>query len=40
VEIVKTHRGRTPATYVALTRQGRRAFEDYTAAIRELLDLT
>jgi DNA-binding MarR family transcriptional regulator len=40
VEIVKTHRGRTPVTYVALTRQGRRALEDYTAAIRELLDLT
>ncbi|WP_283134489.1 winged helix-turn-helix domain-containing protein [Rhizohabitans arisaemae] len=40
VEIVKTHRGRTPATYVALTRQGRRAFEDYTAAIRKLLELS
>jgi DNA-binding MarR family transcriptional regulator len=40
VEIVKTHRGRTPTTYVTLTRQGRRALEDYTAAIRELLDLT
>lgn len=39
VEIVKTHKGRTPTTYVALTRQGRRAFEDYTATIRELLDL-
>ncbi|MFC7642017.1 transcriptional regulator [Streptosporangium lutulentum] len=32
--------GAHPATYVALTRQGRRAFEDYTTAIRELLDLT
>jgi DNA-binding MarR family transcriptional regulator len=38
VEIVKTHRGRTPVTYVALTRRGRLAFEDYTAAIRALLD--
>ncbi|MBG0829889.1 transcriptional regulator [Planomonospora sp. ID67723] len=38
VEIVKTHRGRTPVTYVALTRRGRVAFEDYTAAIRGLLD--
>jgi DNA-binding MarR family transcriptional regulator len=38
VEIVKSHRGRTPITYVALTRRGRLAFEDYTAAIRQLLD--
>ncbi|GAA3446114.1 transcriptional regulator [Planomonospora venezuelensis] len=38
VEITKTHRGRTPVTYVALTRRGRVAFEDYTAAIRGLLD--
>jgi DNA-binding MarR family transcriptional regulator len=40
VEIVKTHRGRTPVTYVALTRRGRLAFEEYTAAIRTLLDTT
>ncbi|GII89124.1 MarR family transcriptional regulator [Sphaerisporangium siamense] len=40
VEIVKTHKGRTPTTYISLTRQGRRALEDYTAAIRELLDLS
>ncbi|MGV9327567.1 winged helix-turn-helix domain-containing protein [Streptosporangium sandarakinum] len=38
VEITKTHRGRTPVTYVALTRRGRLAFEDYTAEIRSLLD--
>ncbi|MFF5206015.1 transcriptional regulator [Streptosporangium sp. NPDC000396] len=38
IEITKTHRGRTPVTYVALTRRGRLAFENYTAAIRELLD--
>lgn len=38
VRISKTHRGRTPATYVALTRRGRVAFDDYTAAIRLLLD--
>lgn len=37
VEITKTHHGRTPTTYVALTRRGRLAFEDYTAAIRTLL---
>ncbi|GLW06657.1 MarR family transcriptional regulator [Microtetraspora sp. NBRC 13810] len=38
VDIHKTHRGRTPVTYIALTRRGRSAFEDYTAAIRELLE--
>lgn len=38
VHVVKTHRGRTPATYLSLTPRGRRAFEDYTAAVRELLD--
>lgn len=37
VEVVKTHQGRTPVTYLALTRGGRRAFEDYTAALRALL---
>ncbi|NUR86616.1 MAG: transcriptional regulator [Nonomuraea sp.] len=38
VEITKTHKGRTPVTYVALTRRGRLAFDDYTQAIRGLLD--
>lgn len=38
VAITKTHRRRTPVTHVELTRSGRRAFEDYTAALRELLD--
>lgn len=37
VRIEKTHRGRTPVTYLALTVGGRRAFEDYTAALHELL---
>jgi len=37
VQVAKTHEGRTPATYVSLTRVGRRALEDYTAALRELL---
>jgi DNA-binding MarR family transcriptional regulator len=37
VGVVKTHRGRTPATYLSLTPRGRRAFEDYTDAVRELL---
>jgi DNA-binding transcriptional ArsR family regulator len=38
VEIAKTHKGRTPVTYVSLTRRGRLAFDDYTIAIRALLD--
>ena len=38
VAITKTHQRRTPATFVELTRTGRRAFEDYTAALRALLD--
>lgn len=38
VAVTKTHEGRTPATYVALTRAGRLAFENYTAALRALLD--
>jgi DNA-binding MarR family transcriptional regulator len=37
VRITKAHRRRTPLTYVALTERGRRAFTDYTAALRELL---
>ena len=37
VAVEKTHRGRTPVTYIALTTRGRRAFEDYTAALREVL---
>lgn len=38
VAVDKTHEGRTPATYVALTDQGRRALQDYTAALRQLLN--
>jgi DNA-binding MarR family transcriptional regulator len=37
VGVEKTHRGRTPATYLWLTREGRQALEDYTAALRQLL---
>ena len=40
VEITKTHQRRTPITYVSLTQRGRRAFEDYTANLRTLLNLT
>jgi DNA-binding MarR family transcriptional regulator len=38
VEVTKTHHGRTPATLVQLTRRGRLAFEDYTAALKALID--
>lgn len=37
VEVTKTHEGRTPATYLSLPRAGRRALEDYTLALRQLL---
>ena len=38
VEVTKTHHGRTLATLVKLTRRGRLAFEDYTAALKALLN--
>jgi DNA-binding MarR family transcriptional regulator len=37
VTVTKAHQGRTPVTWVALTGAGRRAFEDYAAALRGLL---
>ena len=37
VTVDKTHTGRTPATYVSLSPAGRRALEDYTAALNQLL---
>jgi len=37
VQVTKSHVGRTPATHVALTRAGRLAFDNYTAALRALL---
>ncbi|MBW3573984.1 MAG: transcriptional regulator [Actinobacteria bacterium] len=37
VTITKTHQGRTPVTFVAMTRRGRIAFGDYTAALHALL---
>jgi DNA-binding MarR family transcriptional regulator len=40
VQITKTHQRRTPVTFVQLTRPGRRALEDYTAALRALLTPT
>ncbi|MGH8881948.1 MAG: transcriptional regulator [Stackebrandtia sp.] len=39
VDVIKTHKGRTPVTYLALTSRGRAALDEYTAAIQELLDL-
>jgi DNA-binding MarR family transcriptional regulator len=38
VEVTKTHHGRTPATLVKLTPRGRLAFENYTAALKTLLN--
>jgi DNA-binding MarR family transcriptional regulator len=40
VTITKTYRRRTPVTYVALSGTGRRAFEDYTNALRALLEFS
>lgn len=37
VTSTKTHRGRTPVTYLALTATGRDAFDDYLEALRSLL---
>jgi DNA-binding HxlR family transcriptional regulator len=36
--VTKGYRHRTPVTYLALTRAGRRALEDYLAALQQLLD--
>lgn len=38
VEVVKSFRGRTPTTSAGLTHRGRVAFDDYTAAVRALID--
>lgn len=40
VDVAKTFRGRTPVTYLGLTKKGRRAFEDYTEALRAVLGET
>lgn len=37
LEVAKTHEGRSPVTHLALTRAGRRAFEDYAQALQALL---
>jgi DNA-binding MarR family transcriptional regulator len=38
IAMTKTHHGRTPITLLCLSRRGRLAFDEYTAAIRALLD--
>lgn len=38
VLMTKTHEGRKPATYLELTLTGRRAFEQYTATLTNLLN--
>jgi DNA-binding MarR family transcriptional regulator len=37
VRVAKTYDGRVPVTFLELTRTGRRAFEDYTESLRQLL---
>lgn len=37
VRQTKAHAGRKPVTYLALTTEGRRAFEDYTTTLHALL---
>ena len=37
VDITKTHKGRTPITYLGLSKKGRRAFEDYMETLRTVL---
>jgi DNA-binding MarR family transcriptional regulator len=38
VEVTKTHHNRTPTTLLCLTRRGRLAFDEYTAAVHRLLN--
>lgn len=37
LEVTKTHQGRTPVTYLSLSKRGRRALEDYTETLQSLL---
>jgi DNA-binding MarR family transcriptional regulator len=37
VTVTKTHHGRSPVTYLELSKAGRRAFEDYMDQLRDLL---
>jgi len=38
VKVVKDFNGKRPRTRVSLTKTGRRAFEDYVAYLREIID--
>jgi DNA-binding MarR family transcriptional regulator len=38
VQVVKDFNGKKPRTRVSLTTQGRRAFEDYVAYLRDIID--
>jgi hypothetical protein len=38
IVMTKTHHGRTPTALLRLSRRGRPAFDEYTAAVRTLLD--
>lgn len=38
VQVIKDFNGKKPRTRVALTKQGRRAFEDYVAYLRDIID--
>ena len=40
VAVEKDFVGKRPRTCIALTKQGRRAFEDYVAYLREIIDAT
>lgn len=38
VQVIKDFNGKKPRTRVALTKTGRRAFEDYVTYLREIVD--
>lgn len=38
LQVVKDFNGKRPRTRVALTKAGRRAFDDYVAYLREIID--
>ena len=38
VAVEKDYIGKRPRTRIALTKQGRRAFEDYVAYLRDIID--
>jgi DNA-binding MarR family transcriptional regulator len=40
VTVTKTHQGRTPITYLELSKRGRRAFEDYAETLKSVLGET